>query len=93
MIHALLALGTCVIIVLTGLNWAACFWSAAFYLGRELAQAEYRYIEAHGKKRANCPWYCGLCPSAWTSKSVIDCLLPWVVCLAAAIIDVVLRGW
>ena len=93
MIHSLLALGTCVIIVLTGLNWAACFWSAAFYLGRELAQAEYRYIQEHGGKRDKCPWYCGIYPSAWTAKSVIDCLLPWVVCLAAAIIDVVLRGW
>ena len=93
MIHALLALITCVILFFLGLNWAAMFWSASFYLGRELSQSEYRYIQSHGGKRDNCPWYCGFLPSAWTAKSVIDCLLPWVVCLAAAIIDVMLRGW
>ena len=56
MIHALLALGTCIVLILVGCNWAAMFWPAAFYLGREITQAEYRYIESHGKKRDNCPW-------------------------------------
>ena len=93
MIHGAIALVTCVIIVFLGLGWEACFWSASFYLGREIAQAEYRFIQANGGKRADVPWYCGFYPSAWTAKSVLDCLLPWVVCLAAAIIDVMLRGW
>jgi len=93
MIHALLSAITCVILILLGLNWAAMFWSAAFYLGRELAQSEYRYIQDHGKKRDGVPWYCGLIPSAWTAKSVIDCLLPWIVCLIAAAVDIYLRGW
>ena len=93
MIHGAIALVTCVIIVFLGLGWEACFWSASFYFGRELAQSEYRYIQAHGGKRADVPWYCGLIPSAWTAKSVLDCLLPWVVCLIAAAVDIYVRGW
>ena len=93
MIHALLALVTCAIVILIGLNWTACFWPAAFYFGREVTQAEYRYIQSHGGKRDKCPWYCGLIPSAWTTKSVLDCVLPWVVCIIGAIVDVVIRGW
>ena len=93
MIHALLSAITCVILILLGLSWPAMFWSAAFYLGRELSQAEYRYIQTHGGKRDKCPWYCGMIPSAWTAKSVLDCLLPWVVCLIAAAVDIYIRGW
>lgn len=66
--HVAVTLAACVF----GLGWAA----AAFYAGRELAQAEYRYIEAHGGKRYDCSWFCGFLPDAWTEKSVLDWLLP-----------------
>lgn len=49
---------------------------AAFFVGREIAQAEYRYIEKHGGKREKCSFLCGLSPSAWTLKAVADCVLP-----------------
>ena len=87
MIHALLALVTCAILFALGLPWPAMFWSAAFYLGREISQSEYRYIQAHGGKRDTCPWYCGFYPSSWTVKSVIDCLFPWIVCIVAALLE------
>lgn len=87
MIHALLSLVTCGICLLIGLPWPVMLWPAAYYFGREMSQAEYRYIQSHGGKRANCPWYCGFFSSAWTAKSVIDCLLPWVVCIVAAVIS------
>ena len=92
MIHGLIALGTCA--VLLALNfawpvfaWPAMFWPASYYFGREMAQAEYRYIEAHGGKRANCPWYCGLLPESWTAKSVVDCVLPLVVGVVAVVVQ------
>lgn len=50
--------------------------AAALFAGRELAQAEYRYIEAHGGRRADCPWWCGLLPEAWTRKGLADWLVP-----------------
>ena len=93
MIHAILSAITCAILIVCGLNWAACFWPAAFYFGREIAQSEYRYIKAHGGKRVNCPWYCGFLPEAWTAKSVVDCVLPWIVCVVAAVVCVFVRGW
>lgn len=70
-IHAFVTLSFCLI----GLGWAA----VAFYVGRELAQAEYRYIKAHGGKRSDSPWYCGVLYEAWTPKGVLDWLLPVVI--------------
>ena len=86
MIHGLIALVTCGVLYLAGFAWSAMFWPAAFYMGRELAQSEYRYIEAHGKKRANCPWYCGFCPSAWTLKGFLDFALAWLVGVGFAVL-------
>lgn len=57
------------------------FLSVGFFLGREIAQAEYRYIQANGGKRYDCPWYCGMIPSAWTLKSVLDWLLPMIIAI------------
>lgn len=64
-----------------GVAWLA----AAFYVGREVTQAEYRYIQAHGGKRADCPWYCGLFPSAWNLKSILDWSLPLLIAVAFAL--------
>ena len=77
--HCLITLASGIV----GFAWVA----AGFYVGREIAQAEYRYIEANGGKRYACPWYCGFLPSAWNLKSVLDWGLPvaiamgFVVCL------------
>lgn len=85
MIHALIALAFCVPCLLLHAPWPLFFWPAAFYFGREHAQAEYRYIQSHGGKRANCPWWCGFAPSAWTLKSLLDCLLPFAAVLCCAL--------
>jgi len=82
-IHALITLVWCAGCVLAGAPWPFYFWVPAFYIGREIAQSEYRYIQAHGGKRANCPWWCGFVPSAWTLKSLLDWALPLAVSLAA----------
>ena len=93
MIHGLLSLVTCVIFFLLGLPWPAYFLPAAFYMGREHAQAEYRYIAAHGGKRDKCLWYCGFVPSAWTWKAVIDWILPWVIGILGAICSSCVPFW
>lgn len=85
MTHALIASAWCLACIALGLPWPCFFWTPAWYCGREAAQAEYRYIEAHGGKRAACPWWCGLCPSAWTAKGLLDWLLPLAASLAALI--------
>lgn len=53
---------------------------AAGYIGREHAQAEYRWIERFGGgKRANMPWWGGFDPKVWSFKSLTDWLLPVAV--------------
>ena len=54
-----------------------------FYIGREITQAEYRWISTFGEgRRANMPWWGGIDPQAWTWKSVGDVLLPTMAVLA-----------
>jgi len=80
MIHAAIALILQAIIGFTTGQWllggAA---GAALYMGREHAQAEYRWIEAYGlHRRANMPWWGGFDPRVWNVKSLTDWALPLV---------------
>ena len=85
MTHALLTGAWCLACIVLGFPLPCLLFAPAFYAGREHAQAEHRYIEAHGGKRSGCPWWCGLCPSAWTAKGLLDWLLPLATSLAALI--------
>lgn len=76
MIHGLLTAVWSLVCLWVGLPWPFLFWPAAFYLGREFAQAEQRYIDTHGGHRDRCPWWMGFSPSAWTLKGILDWLLP-----------------
>ena len=78
MIHGFLTLAWCVLCALLHLPWPFFFWPAAFYIGREFAQAEARYMRARDLNRAKAPWWMGFAPSAWTLKSLEDWLLPLV---------------
>lgn len=66
------------------------YYAVAFFIGRELAQSEYRYIEANGGKRYECPWYCGLIPSAWTLKGLLDWVLPLIIAIMFNVIILIL---
>ena len=92
MIHAAITLIFCVIILSFKLPVGLVLIPVAFYIGREHAQAEYRYIEAHGRKRANCPWWCGFMPEAWTMKGVMDFLLPIIVVMFTVVVYNLIKG-
>lgn len=63
---------------------------AGFYIGREVAQAEYRYIETYcQRKRANMPTFAVFSPKAWTLKGILDWLLP---CIVVTVV-IILRIW
>ncbi|MFA5493260.1 MAG: hypothetical protein WC247_00665 [Porticoccaceae bacterium] len=71
-------------------NWvigavlAVCFW-----LGREHAQAEYRWMRLFGNgTRASMPWYGGFDPKAWDKDGLFDWLVPIV---AAIVLYVVVK--
>ena len=79
MIHMLIALLLQAVIGLLTGNWWAGAIFALFYMGREHAQAEYRWIERYGNgRRANMPWWGGFDPKVWNLKSLSDWLLPLV---------------
>ena len=83
MIHALIALGFQAAIGIATGNWWIGAAFALFYMGREHAQAEYRWIERYGSgQRANMPWWGGFDPKVWNLKSLTDWLLPCLTAIA-----------
>ena len=57
--------------------WAGAAAGAAWSVSREIAQAEYRWIEQFGAGlRANMPWWGGLDPAVWPKA---DQWLDWIV--------------
>lgn len=90
MIHALITLALASFAWFGGMHAEVAAMSAAFYIGRENAQAEYRAIKSfYGGKRANAPWLCGFDIRVWDIKSLLDWLGPLMV--AAALIG--LNDW
>lgn len=80
MIHAVIALGFCLLAYFVPYFVYMPLLIVGFYVGRELAQAEYRYIHEYcGGKRANMPWYAPFTPKAWTLKSMVDWIGPLAV--------------
>jgi hypothetical protein len=85
MTHIALALAIQLVLAPFGL-WVGTAAASAFFIGREITQAEYRNIEHHyGGKRANMPWYGGFEKQAWTTKGLLDWILPTAVTVAVAI--------
>lgn len=94
MIHALIALVWCgaFFFLPKDIFLTAVGMIAGFYVGREVAQAEYRYIEAYCKgKRANMPTFAVFSPKAWTLKGILDWLLPCIVVVAAIILRMYIK--
>jgi hypothetical protein len=67
--HALVALAIQAVIGLaSGRWWAGAALPCGYFIGRELAQAEYRWIEAFGHgRRAAMPWWGALDARVWTT--------------------------
>jgi hypothetical protein len=75
--HALVALGVQAIIgLLTGRWWTGAALASGYFIGREVAQAEYRWIEIFGSGlRANMPWWAPFDARVWPK---LDQLVDWV---------------
>ena len=88
MTHTLIALALQAIIAIPSGNWwAGAAAGAFFFLGREFAQAEYRYIEANGGRRYHTPLRPEIAvmnPLWWNRKSVLDWALPSIAVVAVA---------
>lgn len=82
--HALMAvIAQAAIGFTTGAWWTAAIGASAFFIGREITQAEYRWIEHHGGGlRANMPWWGPFDLRVW---SKLDQWIDWIGPLAATV--------
>jgi hypothetical protein len=88
LLHALMAAALTIALGLTlGAWWPGAAAAGAYFVGREIAQAEYRWIERHGDRlRANMPALAVLTDprGVWSEKSWLwDAALP---CVLAALL-------
>jgi hypothetical protein len=65
--HALVALAIQIAVGLLTRNWwAGAALACGYFIGREISQAEYRWIEHFGAGlRGNLPWWGAFDPRAW----------------------------
>lgn len=72
--------------VITGNWWWGGWVCAALFIGREQAQAEYRWITLYGNgDRAKLRWWNALDPKVWNTHNFFwNLALPiaWVTCIA-----------
>ncbi len=90
--HALAALAIQVLVGLITRNWwAGGLLACGYFIGRELAQAEYRWIEEFGNGlRANAPWWAAFDLRVWTkADQFADVIGPLV---AASTLAFFMRG-
>ncbi|MGB3797313.1 MAG: hypothetical protein WA957_13550 [Alteraurantiacibacter sp.] len=80
--HALVAIAIQAAAGLTTRNWwAGAALASAYFLGREIAQAEYRWIEQFGQGlRANMPWWATFDMRVWSRP---DQLADWLAPIIA----------
>ncbi len=93
--HTIIALVVQVVVGrLSGNWWAAAALPCGYFIGREVAQAEYRWIESFGGGlRANMPWHAVFDPRVWQSADqIMDWLGPLAACIAVALVVSRIRG-
>ena len=84
LLHAAMAAVFQVAVGMTNGMWGVggsigCLW----FIAREHTQAEYRWIAMLGDgKRANMPWWGGFDWRVWDLASIMDWLVPVLICAA-----------
>ena len=89
--HAAIALVMQVVIsLLTGNWWIGAAFGAAFFLGREHAQAEERYIESNGGHRYHtpvAPEWAVINLRWWDRDALLDWITPTTAVVAVALLS------
>lgn len=87
MIHTLITVAITTVAWFFGWHQAAAVITAALYIGREHAQAEYRTIyKNYGNRRDIAPWWCGFELRAWNTKSLLDWIGPLIITVITLVI-------
>ena len=84
------SIATALVITACGLAFGlwlhAALAMAALFIGREIAQAEYRWIEDYGDgRRANMPWWGAFDPRVWDLHSMLNWIGPAVIAVAVIV--------
>lgn len=89
--HPVIALVIQAIVAIASGDWWVGAAAGSFYfIGREYAQAEYRNIEQnYGGRRSHMPYFGGLESRAWTTKGILDFVLPSI----AVVVVALLKSW
>lgn len=83
--HSIITLATVLAAFFFDLQWPAALAMAAFWCGREHAQAEYRWLALHKANRSQMPWVAGFLPESWNRDGLVnDLLLPSAAGIALA---------
>jgi len=91
--HAVIALITTLIGWACGDIYAGATFGAALFIGREHAQAEYRWIEQYGYfKRSNLPWWGAFDYRVWSLSSMLDWIIPLLAAVILTCIIILLGG-
>ncbi|MBM7455169.1 hypothetical protein HNR62_001029 [Oceanisphaera litoralis] len=78
--HSIITLAAVLAASLFGWQWQAALAMAAFWAGREHAQAEYRWLTANKANRSRMPWQAGFLPESWNRDGLVnDLLLPGAI--------------
>lgn len=85
LVHLVLGLALQAIVGLLGRGWwTGALVATTYFMSREIAQAEYRWIERYGdRRRANMPWWGPFDPRVWWCA---DAWLDWIVPCAATVL-------
>ena len=82
--HAIAAVALqCTVGLAFGDWFTGCALGCLWFMAREHTQAEYRWITKLGNgKRDNMPWWGGFDPRVCDAASVLDWMVPVIVCAA-----------
>ena len=88
LIHPAVTAGLALLFALFGMAWLGGLIGAVFFIAREQAQAEYRWIERYGGGlRANLPWWGAFDPRVWDRHSLVfNLALPVVVAVTVIVL-------
>lgn len=82
--HAGIAVALQIVIGVTTGDYRIGFYiGSAYYIGREVAQAEQRYVDKFGSGHT-IPWWQGKHPRLWNAKGILDWVYPLLVTGAVA---------
>lgn len=76
--HSVFSIAIVLLAFVVGIDDYVGFFMIGFWIARETAQAEYRWIQQYGEgKRENMPWWAVFDKRAWNTDSFVnDLLLP-----------------